>query len=359
MAMNGLPAHPRAQVVGTGLIGGSLGLALRRRGWVVTGTDVDPSHAARALELGALDGAGYDVGADVVFVATPAGSIVDEARRALGGGAVVTDVAGVKDAIVAEVAHPRFVGGHPMAGSEQEGVDGADPDLFVGATWVLTPTEVTDPDAYALVAGVVGLLGASAVALPPRRHDDLVAMISHVPHLTATSLMNLAASASVEHGTLLRLAAGGFRDMTRIAAGHPGIWPDICVENREGILEALDGLTEALAHVRKLVGDGDREGLLAWLESARQARVNLPAAGLPAGESVELRIPVPDRPGVFAEVTTLLGEMGVNIYDMEIAHSVEGDRGVLVLVIAASALEGVRAALHERQFRVSHQRLGP
>jgi prephenate dehydrogenase len=359
MAMNGLPAQPRAQVVGTGLIGGSLGLALRRRGWVVTGTDVDASHASRALELGALDGVGYDAAADVVFVATPAGSIVDQAQRALGGGAVVTDVAGVKDAIVAEVAHPRFVGGHPMAGSEQEGVDGADADLFVGATWVLTPTEVTDPGAYALIAGVVGLLGATAVALPPRRHDDLVAMVSHVPHLTATSLMNLAANASVEHGTLLRLAAGGFRDMTRIAAGHPGIWPDICVDNREGILEALDGLTEALAHVRKLVVDGNREGLLTWLESARQARVNLPTAGLPAGESVELRIPVPDRPGVFAEVTTLLGEMGVNIYDMEIAHSVEGDRGVLVLVIAASALGRVRAALNERQFRVSHRRLGP
>ena len=359
MAMNGLGAHPRAQVVGTGLVGGSLGLALRRRGWTVTGMDADAAHSARALQLGALDREGYDVDADVVFVATPAGAIVDEALKALRGRAVVTDVAGVKDAIVAAVAHPRFVGGHPMAGSEQEGVDGADPDLFVGATWVLTPTEVTDPDAYALVAGVVGLLGATAVALPPRRHDDLVAMVSHVPHLTATSLMNLAANASVEHGTLLRLAAGGFRDMTRIAAGHPGIWPDICVDNREGILEALDGLTEALAHVRKLVVDGNREGLLTWLESAREARVNLPSAGLPEGESVELRIPVWDRPAVVAEVTTLLGEMGVNIYDVEIAHSVEGDRGVLVLVIAASALEAVRTVLNERQFRVSHRRLGP
>ncbi|MDQ6840574.1 MAG: prephenate dehydrogenase/arogenate dehydrogenase family protein [Actinomycetota bacterium] len=357
--MNGLGAHPRAQVVGTGLVGGSLGMALRRRGWTVTGTDADAAHAARALQLGALDADGFDDNADLVFVATPAGSIVDQARKALRGRAVVTDVAGVKDAIVAAVAHPRFVGGHPMAGSEQDGVDGADPDLFVGATWVLTPTEVTDPDAYTLVAGVVGLLGATPVALPPRRHDDLVAMVSHVPHLTATSLMNLAAEASVEHGTLLRLAAGGFRDMTRIAAGHPGIWPDICVDNRDGILEALDGLTAALAHVRRLIAEGDRRGLLSWLESAREARVNLPSAGLAAGESVELRIPVPDRPGVFAEVTTLLGEMGVNIYDMEITHSVEGDRGVLMLVIASSALDAVRTALNERAFRVSHRRLGP
>lgn len=323
----------------------------------MTGTDADPLRAARAVELGALDAEGYDAHPDLVFVATPAGATIAEVSRALQGPGVVTDVAGVKDAIVASVPDPRFVGGHPMAGSEQVGVDGADPDLFIGATWVLTPTETTDPATYATVAGVVSLLGATAVALPPRRHDDLVAIMSHVPHLTATSLMNLAAGASVEHGTMLRLAAGGFRDMTRIAAGHPGIWPDICVDNRDGIVEALDGLTEALAHVRKLIVDGDREGLLAWLESAREARVNLPTTGPPRGDSVELRIPVFDRPAVLAEVTTLLGEMGVNIYDFEVAHSVEGDRGVLVLVIAATDLDPVRAALGERDFRMSHRSL--
>lgn len=359
MAVNGLDARSRAQIVGTGLIGGSIGLALRRQGWVVTGRDAAPGRSARAVTLGALDAEGNDPDADVVFVATPAGAVVRAALHALRGPTVVTDVAGVKDAIVTAVNHPRFVGGHPMAGSEQEGVDGADPDLFVGATWVLTPTEITDPDAYARVVGVVGLLGATAVALPPRRHDDLVAMVSHVPHLTAATLMNLAADAAVEHGTLLRLAAGGFRDMTRIAAGHPGIWPDVCVDNRDGILEVLDELSGALAGVRKLVADADREGLLDWLERARDARVNLPAAGPSPAESVEVRVPVPDRPGVIAEVTTLLGEMGVNIYDFEIAHSVEGDRGVLVLVVAAPALDAVRAALTERDFRVSSRRIAP
>lgn len=352
-------SRARAQVIGTGLIGGSIGMALRRRGWQVTGADIDAARAVRAVAIGALDTAGVDTGADVVFVATPAGAVVKEALRALEHPAVVTDVAGVKGSIVDGIAHPRFVGGHPMAGSEQVGVDGSDPDLFVGATWVLTPTGLTDPDAYATVSSVVALLGASAVAIEPRRHDDLVAMVSHVPHLTAASLMNLAAGSSVEHGTLLRLAAGGFRDMTRIAAGHPGIWPDVCVENRAGILEALDGLTEALGRVRKLVADADRDGLLAWLESAREARVNLPSAGPPRGGLVEVRIPVRDRPAVLAEVTTLLGEMGVNIYDLEIAHSVEGDRGVMVVVIAASALDAVHLALTERGFRVSHLRLGP
>ena len=250
--------------------------------------------------------------------------------------AVVTDVAGVKGPVVAKVDHPRFVGGHPMAGSEQEGVEGSDPDMFEGATWVLTPAANTDPFAFATVRSVVTQLGANVVELPAARHDDLVAMVSHVPHLTAATLMNLAADTALEHATLLRLAAGGFRDMTRIAAGEPAIWPDVCVENRAGILEVLDRLLAALGEVRQVVAGGDRETLLKMLERAREARVNLPA-GVPASETtVEVRVPVPDRPGVLAEVTTLLGEMGINIYDLEIAHSAEGDRGVLVLVVDAA-----------------------
>ncbi len=135
------------------------------------------------------------------------------------------------------MGHPRFVGGHPMAGSEQEGVDGADPDLFLGATWVLTPGQHTSGEAYAQVAGVWCACWAPTRSLSsPRRHDELVALVSHTPHLTAAALMNLAADAAASDATLLRLAAGGFRDMTRIAAGHPGIWPDVVAENRDAIL---------------------------------------------------------------------------------------------------------------------------
>jgi prephenate dehydrogenase len=272
---------------------------------------------------------------------------------------VVTDVAGVKGPVVGQVTDPRFVGGHPMAGSEQEGVDGADADMFVGATWVLTPEAHTDPVAFTTVRSVVAQLGANVVELPAARHDDLVALVSHVPHLTAATLMNLAADTALEHATLLRLAAGGFRDMTRIAAGEPSIWPDVCAENRDGILAVLDRLLDALTEVRSVVAAGDRNALLRSLERAREARVNLPAR-LPSPEDVvEVRVPVADRPGVLAEVTTLLGEMGVNIHDLEIAHSAEGDRGVLVLVIDAGSGESVRAALHQREYRCSLRPLGP
>ncbi len=342
----------RAALVGTGLIGGSIGLALRRQGWHVTGSDHVPERAERALAIGALDAVGSDPAAEIVFVATPVGAVAGAARAALDAGApVVTDVGSVKASIVDAVADARFVGGHPMAGSEQEGVEGADADLFAGATWVLTPGPGTDPAVYATVRTVVSSFGAEVVALPPERHDTLVAMVSHVPHLTAATLMHLADERAEEHRALLRLAAGGFRDMTRIAAGHPGIWPDICGENRAAIIDVLDRLLEALNDMRDVVAKDDRDGLLAVLERARAARVNLPTRFSRPSELTEVRVPVPDRPGVLADVTTLATELDVNILDLEIAHSSEGERGVLILVVEAALAERLQGGLLARGYR--------
>jgi prephenate dehydrogenase len=341
-------------VVGTGLIGGSIGMRLRQVGWHVTGRDRDPARARDALDLGALDAVGDDPDATITFVATPVRAVAGEARRALAAGpGLVTDVGGVKASIVEAVADPRFVGGHPMAGSEQEGVEGATPDLFEGATWVLTPTAGTDDAAYAQVRQIVTTLGAEVVALPPERHDTLVAVVSHVPHLTAATLMRLADERSEEHRALLRLAAGGFRDMTRIASGHPGIWPDICTDNQAAIVEVIDELTAALHDMRQVVAKGDREGLLAVLEQARAARVNLPARLRTAADIREVRVPVPDRPGMLAEVTTMATDLDVNIIDLEIAHSTEGDRGVLIMLIEAGAVGVFRRALVEGGYRPS------
>ena len=342
----------RAAVVGTGLIGGSVGLALRQRGWHVTGDDADPSRAARALELGAIDAVGTDPRAEITFLATPVRAVAEAARAALEAtDGLVTDVGSVKASIVAAVDHPRFVGGHPMAGSEQEGIDGADPDLFAGAVWVLTPTAATDDASLTLLRSVLAGLGADVVALAPEHHDALVAVVSHVPHLTAAALMQLADERSTEHRALLRLAAGGFRDMTRIASGHPGIWPDICAENRSAIVDVLDGLVQALQEVREVVAGDDRQGLLDVLEQARSARANLPTRISDLGDLAEVRIPVPDRTGVLAEVTTLAGTLDVNIADMEIAHSAEGDRGVLILLVEASAADRLRLGLVDHGFR--------
>ncbi len=349
----------RAQVTGLGLIGSSIGAGLRTRGWHVTGTDINAIRAERALELGTVDEIGEDAYAEIAFVATPASAVVEVARHILdktagaGSPTVVTDVAGVKAPIASAIRDPRFVAGHPMAGTEQEGPDGADPELFVGATWVLTPTESTDHATFTAVQSVIALLGADAVALAADRHDELVAVISHVPHLTSATLMGLAADSPLDHSALMRLAAGGFRDMTRIAAGSPAIWPDICSDNAGAIVPVLDRLIGRLSEVRRIVADRDRPGLTAMLERARDARRNLPPKGARPPAVAELRVVVPDRPGVLAEVTTLAGEIGVNIYDIEIAHSAEGPRGVLVLVVATSAAEDVAGRLRERGFRVS------
>jgi len=346
----------RANVIGTGLIGGSIAFALRGLGWRVSGDDADPDRVTQALEVGAIDAAGLDPAASITFVATPVASVAEQVERALVKTAgVVTDVAGVKSAIAAQVTDSRFVPGHPMAGSEQDGVKGARPELFSGAVWVLTPGKTTAEHAYTQVRTVVRSFGADVVSLAPDEHDRVVATVSHVPHLTATSLMCLADDASTEHEVLLRLAAGGFRDMTRIASGHPGIWPDICVENSVAIAESLDGLIARLSRIRDNVVAGDQHAIHSQLVQARAARQNLPS-GIPQGiELAEFRVPILDRAGEIARLTTLAPE--VNIYDFEIAHSTEGNEGVAVMVVDRQGAEGFAVKLREAGYHPAYRSL--
>jgi prephenate dehydrogenase len=203
----------------------------------------------------------------------------------------------------------------------------------------------TDDDAFVAVRSVVAGFGAEVVSLPPERHDSIVAVVSHVPHLTAASLMGLADERASEHRGLLGLAAGGFRDMTRIAAGHPGIWPDICAENRDAIVAELDRLLVGLGEVRDLVSAGDRDGLVAVLERARSARQAIPARFARAEELAEIRMPLADRTGALAGILTLATDLDVSIADIEIAHSAEGDEGVLILLVEAADGDRLREGL--------------
>jgi len=211
----------------------------------------------------------------------------------------------------------------------------------------------TVPEVFAALRTWVAGLGAETIAVAPELHDALVAVVSHVPQLAASTLMNVASRGDDEHAVMLRLAAGGFRDMTRIASSHPAIWPDICLANRDAIVEALDAYLAELGRVRSIVADGDRDALLTLLADARAARRNLPV-GVPAdGTLVELRVPVPDREGVIAEVTTLAARLGINIADLEIAHSLEGRAGVLVLVVAERGIDAFESALVEHGYHVA------
>ena len=351
-------APRRANVIGLGLIGGSVALGLRQIGWHVSGDDVDRATAEQAIARGVVDDLGLDAGAEITFVAVPVLATADQVKRALAETAgAVTDVGSVKAAICAATGDSRFVGGHPMAGSELDGLDGAQADLFEGAVWVLTPVSDSDDSVFSTVASVVASLGAEVVALSPERHDQLVAVVSHVPHLTAATLMGLASDRAEEHAALLRLAAGGFRDMTRVASGRPGIWLDICTENRSAIVDVLGQLIDGLAHIRDVIDVDDREQLYARLTAARQARVNLPARVVHPDELAEVRIPIPDRAGAAAEVFTLAAELSVNIASFEGVHVVESTRGVAVVLVDRAMVELFRGGLLARGFRPAVQAL--
>ena len=335
-----------AQIVGTGLIGGSIAMALKSLGWHVTGRDKVPENATKALSLGAIDLIGSDPEAEFTFVAVPASSVEEEVRRALDETVgFVTDTGSVKASITSAISNPRFIPGHPMAGSEQDGVNGSDPKIFAGAVWVLTPSSATEDNGLRELQTLLGSIGSDVVTMDAERHDALVAVVSHVPHLTAAAMMCMADDRANDDTPLLRLAAGGFRDMTRIAAGNPRIWLDICQENRLAIVSALDELSKRLGEMREIVAGSDVENLNALLSQARRARNNLPARYVRPQDLIEVRVSIPDKKGQIAKITMLAADCDVNVADIEVAHSAEGSQGVLVLVVSRNESQRFLTAL--------------
>ena len=354
------PSNRHAHVVGLGLIGASVALALRHVGWTVTGTDLDGDVVLAALAAHVIEGDTASANVGLIVIATPAGSVVELARRLLdehgSPSLLVTDAAGVKGSIVRAVDDPRFLAGHPMAGSEQRGLRGARADLFNGCTWVLTPTAATRPATYGELHGVLREIGANVVAVSADDHDRLVAIASHVPHLLAGALMNEAAQAAEEDAVLLQMAAGGFRDMTRVAAGDPTIWPDVLFENRAAISQTLRALEERLETLRTALDDGSRDVVERSLSTASVARRQLPGRALRAENLAYLRVSVSDQPGVLASVTMAASDLLVNIYDIESAHGIEGVGGTLLLAVDATKSEVFTAALMARGFSVAIER---
>lgn len=354
----------RVGIVGTGLIGASIGLAARR--WLdaeVRGWDEDPAVLSEAAGRGAVvpaeDLAQACAGAEIAFVCTPVPAVADAAAGALrAGAAVVTDVASVKDAVVvgtSEVADrgdlPRFVGGHPLTGSERSGPGAAAATLIDGAAWALTPTEVTDPAAVETLESAVRRMGAHPVRLEPVRHDRLVAAVSHLPQIASTAMMRAAA----EHGEgeALLLAAGGFRDLTRLAASSPELWVDILLANREAIGEAVEGYAAGLRALVDLLEAGDAEGIRAAFREAKEARLALAARPQARVGVAILGVAIPDRPGALADITGLLAERSVNIEDIEIVHAAEGARGTAHLTVGEDDAEAAAEALRERDYDVA------
>lgn len=354
------PSSRRAHVVGLGLIGASIALALRDVGWTVSGADLDSDIETRALASNVITHTDLTPDVDLVVIAVPAGAVASVATSILESNEdpslIVTDVAGVKGSIVDVVLDPRFLGGHPMAGSELRGLSGARADLFAGSTWVLTPTDRTSAEVYSALHGVLREIGANVVAISADDHDRLVAVASHVPHLLAGSLMNEASQVAEQDAVLLQLAAGGFRDMTRVAAGDPSIWPDILFENREAVAQSLASLEARLRGLREALLEGGRDVILDSLLSAASARRQLPGRALSSDDLAYLRVKVSDEPGVLAKVTMAASELLVNIYDIEIAHGIEGVGGTLLLAIDAQQTQLFGDALTGLGFQVVRER---
>jgi prephenate dehydrogenase len=334
-------------VIGAGLVGGSVGLAARRRlGAHVRGVDPD---AAAALAAGAIDEACDDLaaavdGADVAFVATPlalVGATVDAVLAVAAPDCVVTDVGSTKRAIVAGRTDPRFVGGHPLAGSEASGAAHAREELFDGATWYLTPTAATSGVLFERLHRTLTALGARPAAIDAEAHDRLMATVSHLPHVLANLLVEQA-TAALDDETV-PATGPSFRDATRVAGANPALWPDILLANRDALLAQVDATVGRLAEVRAAVEAGDRDALERWQRDAGDRRRALLQAALAAGPTRELRVAVPNRPGVVAEVALGLGRAGINISDMSLSPSPDFSRGEIALWVGEGDLERARA----------------
>jgi prephenate dehydrogenase len=342
----------RIAVIGTGLIGASVGLAAKQRGHTVVGHDPDERALAVAVERGAVDeAAGLEdalVGAELAVVAAPVAQLVPTVEAVLAAsadGCSVTDVGSTKARVATTAGSPRFVGGHPVCGSEAHGPAHARADLFDGASWFLTPGPQTSAETHRLVHGFVASLGATPVAVDPNVHDRLVALTSHLPHALANLLVNQAGAARIDgHEPLAAAAGGSLRDMTRVAGANPRIWVDIFLENSGAVREALGEHRRRIEQLEQALGAGDAGFLARWIAEAGRNRGRMLAEAYPdLGTLQQLRVHVPDRPGVLAGITQALGAERINIEDFELQH-LSPERGGTLRLFVSGEGEAERAA---------------
>lgn len=363
----GAPSLLSVLVVGAGLIGTSVGLALRRAGVDVYLSDRDAGAAALAADLGAGSVAAPTTEPDLVILALPPSAIpvvlLDLNRRYLT--AIFSDVGSVKtkpqveaEAIGADMT--RFIGGHPMAGRERPGPAGARADLFVGRPWVLTPTAASSEQAIERVSRLVELCGADLLLMSAERHDEAVALVSHAPQVMATLT---AARLTGAADDLVALAGPGIRDVTRIAASDPELWTDILEGNASVVLAVLDRVAADLATLRAslsgLVGkstdqqieeplsrQGHRAAVAALLAQGNAGRARIPGKhGAPRTEYVAVPVVIPDEPGSLASLFLAAGAAGVNVEDVSIEHSPGQRVGLVELLVQPMAATRLAEAL--------------
>lgn len=336
-------ADRSATILGTGLLGASVGLALRSQGWLVGGWDPDPDALEEAFGRGAIETrlGGADVAdSDLIVLAAPPEAVI-ETLQSLDTRALVTDIAGVKEPVIAAATHlPRFVGGHPMAGGETSGPSLAASSLFHGARWVLTSDRADQAD-LATMSGIVTSFGANPVVMTAAEHDAAVARVSHLPHVLAAVLMRLADSDPASLG----LAGGGFRDLTRIAAGDSRWWAEVLAANADQVSASIDELQDALQTWKRSLSSGDA-ALAGLLELARTARLGLGEHNTP------VRVVLLDQPGEIARVGHALERSRVDVRDFQLRHGEHGGGGILTISVRAEGRDALTMALIDEGFEI-------
>lgn len=346
-------------IVGLGLIGGSLGKALKKRHpqCRIIGIDVENEIVRKATEAKVIDRGTTSLSdgllnAELVFLAVPVQELSVTVRRILpliSSGVILTDVCSTKENVVAmmEEILPDdiyFVGGHPMAGSEKWGLEGVDDLLFENAVYILTSTAKTSTWALAEVRKIVELLGARVIILTPEEHDKKVAAVSHLPHVVASALINTVGKMETGQQGYLMLAAGGLRDTTRIALSNSELWSGILLSNEQAVLPMIKEFKKSLSSFERSIKRKNSKNLNKLLLEARLWRRSLPTGMkgiLP--QIYELNVAIPDQPGMIGKISTLLGKYAINIIDIEVQRVREGENGAIRLGFAEE--KGMQEAL--------------
>ena len=350
----------RVAIIGLGVIGASLGMALLSTcpQLEVWGTDVDPLTVDRALEMEAINGIlprGDASGCDVVFIAAPLRIIprvLEEIKNSLAPGTIVTDVGSVKQWIMEQFEEilPPYVtaiGGHPLAGSDRSGITGADQYLLQNAIYVLTPTKDADKAKVAQLAELLGKTGAQVILSTPLEHDRMVSQVSHLPHIVAASLMNNLQP----HPDALQLAAGGLRDTTRIAASNPELWEDILILNRAAVAEEIGSLISHLQLYQQALEQNQGKTLHRYLAEAQQLRKTLRTGRLNLINNADITAIVQDKPGIIGTLGAIMGEAGININDIQIMGVREENEGSVRLGVPLAQAGAAVQKLKENGIR--------
>lgn len=339
-------------IIGLGVIGASLGMALRnsRPGILIAGRDLDQATVVQAIEQSAIDCFLDDQQlkeCDLVIIATPLKSmpgVVKEIKGHIKTGAIISDVGSVKSWVMQLLAQEipagiHIIGGHPMAGSEKSGLHAADKFLLQNAAYILTPQSDTAAEPVEELSELLKTIGARVVVMDAWQHDQAVAQVSHLPHLMSAALVN---NLLPKPGTLA-LAGGGLRDSTRTAASDSDLWEDILMLNSEAIVQELEAMQQLLQNYLTALQSADGESIRGYLQTARELRKSLPSLRPCLEDACDLIAIIPDQPGVIGTLGTLLGQADINIQNLQLLNVRDEDEGSIKITVKR---EQAAAACH-------------